>query len=107
MRPLLWQRQQGLLHARRPPPRLLHARRTVEKVTQPPVGWATAVRGRLPESRTLPATIRPEEFAMTAVLPASLADVLDYRHPGVVRRYAREQHVTLEQAEEAFRETLK
>jgi hypothetical protein len=44
---------------------------------------------------------------MTAVLPASLADVLDYRHPGVVRRYAREQHVTPEQAEEAFRETLK
>ena len=28
---------------------------------------------------------------------ASLADVLSYRHPGVVRRYAREQHVTPEQ----------
>jgi hypothetical protein len=38
---------------------------------------------------------------------ASLEDVLRYRHPGVVRRYAKEHHATPEEAAELFRETLK
>jgi hypothetical protein len=46
-------------------------------------------------------------MAATTVLPATLADVLAYRHPGVVRRYAKEQHASREEAEEVFRETLK
>jgi len=33
--------------------------------------------------------------------------VLAYRHPGVVRRYAKEQHASREEAEEVFQETLK
>ena len=46
---------------------------------------------------------------MTAgtILPATLAEVLAYRHPGVVRRYAKEQHASREEAEEVFQETLK
>jgi hypothetical protein len=46
---------------------------------------------------------------MTAVttLPATLAEVLTYRHPGVVRRYVKEQHASREEAEEVFQETLK
>jgi hypothetical protein len=39
--------------------------------------------------------------------PVSLDEVLAYRHPGVVRRYAKEQGASLVQAEEVFRETLK
>jgi len=39
--------------------------------------------------------------------PVSLDEVLAYRHPGVVRRYAKEQHASLVEAEEVFRETLK
>jgi hypothetical protein len=39
--------------------------------------------------------------------PASLDDVLAYRHPGVVRRYLKEHGGTQEEAEELFRETLK
>lgn len=43
-----------------------------------------------------------------AVLPQmGLADVLAYHHPGVIRRYAKEQQVSREEAEEVFRETLK
>jgi hypothetical protein len=37
----------------------------------------------------------------------SLEDVLRYRHPGVIRRYAREHQSTPEEAAELFRETLK
>jgi hypothetical protein len=46
---------------------------------------------------------------MTAatILPATLAEVLAYRHPGDVRRYAKEQHASPEEAEEVFQETLK
>jgi hypothetical protein len=36
-----------------------------------------------------------------------LNEVLSYRHPGVLRRYAKEQKATLEEAAEVFRETLK
>jgi hypothetical protein len=43
----------------------------------------------------------------TTILPATLDEVLAYRHPGVIRRYAREHHVSPQQAEELFRETLK
>jgi hypothetical protein len=39
--------------------------------------------------------------------PASLEEVLRYRHPGVVRRYAKEHHATPEEAAELFREMLK
>jgi hypothetical protein len=39
--------------------------------------------------------------------PASLDDVLAYRHPGVVRRYLKEHGGTREEAEELFREMLK
>src|SRR5262249_53715287 len=51
----------------------------------------------------------PGESPMTAttILPAPLAEVLAYRHPGVVRRYAREQHASREEAEEVFQETLR
>jgi hypothetical protein len=46
---------------------------------------------------------------MTAatIPPATIADVLAYHHPGVVRRYATEQHASPEEAEDVFRETLK
>jgi hypothetical protein len=37
----------------------------------------------------------------------SLDEVLAYRHPGVIRRYAKEQQVALEEAQEVFQETLK
>jgi len=43
----------------------------------------------------------------TTILPLTLAEVLAYRHPGVFRRYAREQHASQEEAEEIFQETLK
>jgi len=43
----------------------------------------------------------------TTILPVTLAEVLAYRHPGVVRRYAKEQHASREEAEEIFQETLK
>lgn len=43
----------------------------------------------------------------TATELFSLEAVLTYRHPGVVKRYAKEQQVTLAEAEEVFRETLK
>jgi hypothetical protein len=46
-------------------------------------------------------------MTIATTLPAPLADVLAYRHPGVVRRYAKEQHASREEAEEVFRETLK
>jgi hypothetical protein len=38
---------------------------------------------------------------------ASLAEVLAYRHPGVVRRYCKEHHAELAEGEEVFREMLK
>lgn len=41
------------------------------------------------------------------IQPVSLADVLAYRHPGVVRRYAKEHHASVEEAAEIFHETLK
>jgi hypothetical protein len=47
---------------------------------------------------------------MTAIetnLPASLDEVLAYRHPGVIRRYGREHHAAPAEAEEVFREMLK
>jgi hypothetical protein len=44
--------------------------------------------------------------AATTLL-ATLAEVLAYRHPGVVRRYAKDQHASREEAEEVFQETLK
>lgn len=37
----------------------------------------------------------------------TLAEVLNYRHDGVVRRYAKEHGASREEAEEIFRETLK
>jgi hypothetical protein len=40
-------------------------------------------------------------------LPATLAQVLAHRHPGVVRRYCKEHHATPEEAGEVFREMLK
>jgi hypothetical protein len=43
----------------------------------------------------------------TTILPATFEEVLAYRHAGVIRRYAREHHASLEEAEEVFRETLK
>jgi hypothetical protein len=46
-------------------------------------------------------------IANTATVPVSLEQVLAYRHPGVVRRYAKEQGVSLVEAEKVFRETLK
>jgi hypothetical protein len=36
-----------------------------------------------------------------------LSEVLQYRHPGVVRRYCLEYHATPEEARELFREMLK
>jgi hypothetical protein len=39
--------------------------------------------------------------------PVSLAEVLAYRHPGVLRRYCKDHHATPREAEEVFRETLK
>jgi len=39
--------------------------------------------------------------------PVSLAEVLAYRHPGVVRRYAKEHSASQEEADEIFREMLK
>ena len=46
---------------------------------------------------------------MTAatIQPVSLAEVLAYRHPGVVRRYAKEHGASAEEAAELFQETLK
>jgi hypothetical protein len=47
---------------------------------------------------------------MNAILknkPVSLAKVLAYRHPGVVRRYCKEHHATRAEAREVFREMLK
>lgn len=41
------------------------------------------------------------------ILPVSLADVLAYRHPGVVRRYAKDHHASPEEAAELFQETCK
>src|SRR5262245_41547231 len=57
----------------------------------------------------IPQPLDPGESPMpaTTILPATLAEVLAYRHPGVVRRYAKEQHVSREEAEEVFREMLK
>src|SRR5215813_80179 len=37
----------------------------------------------------------------------SLEELLAYQQPGVIRRYAKEQGATLDEAEEVFRETLK
>jgi hypothetical protein len=45
--------------------------------------------------------------ATTTNRPTSLDEVLAYRHPAVLRRYAEEQHAPLEEAEEVFREMLK
>jgi hypothetical protein len=39
--------------------------------------------------------------------PVSLDEVLAYRHPAVVRRYAKEHGATLGEAEAVFQETLK
>jgi hypothetical protein len=39
--------------------------------------------------------------------PASLDEVLAYRHPGVLRRYAKDYHASPIEAEEVFREMLK
>src|SRR5262245_48977238 len=60
-------------------------------------------------AQLIPQPPDPGESPMTAttIVPATLAEVLAYRHPGVVRRYAREQHVSREEAEEVFREMLK
>jgi len=45
---------------------------------------------------------------MTATIqPVSLAEVLAYRHPGVIRRYAKEHGASPEEAAELFQETLK
>ncbi|MBY0526250.1 MAG: hypothetical protein K2R98_22850 [Gemmataceae bacterium] len=41
------------------------------------------------------------------IQPVSLADVLTYRHSGVVRRYAKDHDVSLEDAAEVFQETCK
>jgi hypothetical protein len=46
-------------------------------------------------------------IANTTNVPASLADVLAYEHPGVVRRYCKEHMATPEEAAEIFREMLK
>jgi hypothetical protein len=42
-----------------------------------------------------------------AAITTTLDDVLAYRHPGVIRRYAKEHGATLAEAEEVFRELLK
>src|SRR5262249_2354038 len=57
----------------------------------------------------IPQPLDPGESPMTAatILPATLAEVLAYRHPGVVRRYAREQHASRGEAEEGFQETAR
>jgi hypothetical protein len=39
--------------------------------------------------------------------PVSLADVLAYRNPGVVARYAKDHQASMAEAEEVFGETLK
>jgi hypothetical protein len=45
---------------------------------------------------------------MTApAVPASLAEVLAFRHPGVIRRYCQEHGASPAEAEEVFQETLK
>lgn len=46
------------------------------------------------------ATATPTDFA-------ALGEVLAYEHPGVVKRYAKEQKVSPAEAGEVFRETLK
>jgi hypothetical protein len=43
----------------------------------------------------------------TQAITVSLVDVLAYRHPGVMRRYAKEHDASLAEAEELFREMLK
>lgn len=43
----------------------------------------------------------------TSSKPVSLRKVLCYRHPAVVRRYAKEHHTTIREAERIFREMLK
>ena len=43
----------------------------------------------------------------TQAITVSLADVLAYRHPGVIRRYAKEHDASPPEAEELFREMLK
>jgi hypothetical protein len=60
---------------------------------------------RAPGAALLPGgTIMSE---ITSNLSLSLAEVLRYRHPGVVRRYCKEHQATQEEGEEIFRETLK
>jgi hypothetical protein len=45
---------------------------------------------------------------MTApAAPASLAEVLAFRHPGVIRRYCKDHGASAAEAEEVFREMLK
>ena len=45
---------------------------------------------------------------MTApAVPASLAEVLAFRHPGVIRRYCRDHSASPAEAEEVFQEMLK
>ena len=43
----------------------------------------------------------------TRAVPASLAEVLAFRHPGVIRRYCKEHGVSPTEAEEIFQEMLK
>src|SRR5262245_64385250 len=79
------------------------SRTSLETFVSLPSGPAPA-RGQ-----SIPQPLDPGESPMTAAttLPATLAEVLAYRHPGVLRRYAKEQHASREEAEEVFQETLK
>jgi hypothetical protein len=46
-------------------------------------------------------------YASSTTTPACLAEVLRYRHPGVVRRYRKEYGGSQLEADEVFRQTLK
>jgi hypothetical protein len=46
-------------------------------------------------------------FPTTTEQAVTIAEVLAYRHPGVVRRYCKDHHATPQEAEEVFREMLK
>ena len=43
----------------------------------------------------------------TRAVPASLAEVLAFRHPGVIRRYCKDHGASPAEAEEVFQEMLK
>lgn len=46
-------------------------------------------------------------MSTTTISETTLDKVLTYSHPGVIRRFCDEQHVSYERGEEVFQETLK